>query len=374
MGSLLLDSITKEVVMIMSMKKTASVILSAVILILSCGCGASSQQNSEAPEIPAKQDITSCTKELFAMDTYMTVTAYGEKAEKAVGEALSEIQRLDALLSTENTESEISLLNKKGSAKLSEDSTYLYEKAKYIYDTTGGAYDITIYPLMKLWGFDGGEPSLPEDSEIKAVLANIGSDRLKYSDGTLTLGQSQGIDLGGIAKGYTSGRIMQIFEENDISSGVVSLGGNVQCYKKKPDGSLWRCGITDPDNPDDTSSLIGKVEVEDKAVITSGGYERFFTDEKSGVTYHHIMDPETGYSAKSGLKSVSIVSSDGTLADGLSTACFVLGREKALKYWENHRKECDMILVTDDGEVIVTSGISGAFSSDRDFTVYNGSR
>ena len=357
----------------MPVKKIIIFMLAAMMLCLSCGCGVFSQNSSSNDSgISANQDIPSCTKELFAMDTYMTVTAYGEKADKAVSEALSEIQRLDDLLSTENAESEISLLNKNGSAKLSEDSRYLYEKAEYIFSTTGGAYDITVYPLMKLWGFDGGEPSLPEESKIKAVLEKVGADRLEYTDGTLKLGKPQGIDLGGIAKGYTSDRIMKIYEKNNITSGVVSLGGNVQCYNRKPDGSLWHCGITDPDNPQDSSVLIGKVEVENKAVITSGGYERYFKDRKSGITYHHIMDPETGYSAKSGLKSVTIVSSDGTLADGLSTACFVLGQDKALKYWQQHKEEFDMILVTDDGKVIVTEGISDKYTSDREYTVYNG--
>ncbi len=315
---------------------------------------------------PNNGKIQSCTKELFAMDTYMTVTAYGDNAETAVSESLKEIQRLDALLSTGSDSSEITLLNNSGSAVLSEDSRYLFEKADSIYKSTNGAYDITVFPLMRLWGFQGDDPSLPTETDIKKTLELVGMDRVKYDNGKITLGSGQSVDFGGIAKGYTGDRIMKIFEEYDIISGVISLGGNVQCYKIKTDGSLWRCGITDPNDP---SGMIGKVEVADKAVITSGGYERFFTDEKTGKTYHHIMDPSTGYSADNGLISVTIVSRDGTLADGLSTACFVLGEEKAVEFWKQHSSEFDMILVTDNNRIIVTEGIGDCFSSEHDFEV-----
>lgn len=360
----------------MKIKKIIVLLMSAVMVSVFSGCdtnktaGETSLLSINEEQYNDDGEIPVCTKELFAMDTYMTVTAYGKNAEKAVSDALDEIRRLDDLLSAENENSEIYLLNKNGSGKLSDDSKYLFDKAKYIYETTEGAYDITVYPLMKLWGFAGGEPSLPDDKSIKETVSNIGMDKLKYENSTLTLGKNQGIDLGGIAKGYASQRIMTIFEQNDIISGVVSLGGNVQCYKTKTDGSLWRCGITDPNSPEDTSSLIGKAEVSDKAVITSGGYERFFTDEKTQKTYHHIMNPKTGYSVDNGVISVTIVSADGTLADGLSTACFVMGEKKALDYWKQHSSEFDMVLVTDDGRIIVTEGIGETFSSDREFTVY----
>ncbi|MEE3404779.1 MAG: FAD:protein FMN transferase, partial [Acutalibacteraceae bacterium] len=167
--------------------------------------------------------------------------------------------------------------------------------------------------------------------------------------------------------GYTSQRIMEIFREYGITSGVVSLGGNVQCYGTKPDGSLWRCGITDPDHPDDTSALSGVISVDDKAVITSGGYERYFTE--NGKTYHHIINPENGYPADSGLKSVTIVSADGTLADGLSTACFVMGKEKSFAFWREHPELFDMVLITNENEILVTEGLKENFSSRKDYTI-----
>ena len=355
-------------------KSTVAVLLCALAL-TACNTEEKSESSavSEISEVSEAsqavgEDSTSATEDIFAMDTFMTVTAYGTNAKKAVSEAIKEIQRLDALLSVKSESGEVYAINQNGGGTLSKDTTVLVEKALWIYETTGGAYDITVYPLMQLWGFTGDAPSLPESDRITEVLKKCGSDQLTYKEGVLTLGKGQGIDFGGIAKGYTSARIMEIFEENNVESGVVSLGGNVQCFRRKTDGTLWRCGITDPDSPDD-GSLIGKVEIEDKAVITSGGYERFFTDEKSGETYHHIMDPKTGYPAKNGLKSVTIVSDDGTLADGLSTACFVLGAEDAVKYWKKYSEKFDMILMTDEGKLVVTGGLENSFSSDLEFEI-----
>lgn len=332
--------------------------LAAAVMLLFCGCGQEKSRNEELPH---------ATKEIFAMDTYMTVTAYGQQAEAAVTAARKEIQRLDALLSVGDKESEISRINAVGKGVLSEDSQKLLEKSRWIYENTDGAYDITVYPLMKLWGFFDDRQAVPAQEEIDRVLTDSGFDKLYDDNGNLQLGKGQGIDFGGIAKGYAGDRIMQIFGEYDIVSGVISLGGNVQCFGSRTDGEPWRCGVTDPDHPEDSGSLLGVVRVSDKAVITSGGYERFFIE--NGKTYHHIMNPATGYPAESGLRSVTIVSRDGTLADGLSTACFVMGKEKAVSFWKQHFDEFDMILLTEDNELFITGGIQSSFTSDRGFMV-----
>ena len=169
------------------------------------------------------------------------------------------------------------------------------------------------------------------------------------------------IDFGGIAKGYTSARIMDIFRACGIKSGLVNLGGNVQALGTKKDGSSWRVAVKDPQ---DTDQYLGVLSIQDKAVITSGGYERYF--EQDGRTYHHIIDPKTGYPVENGLISVSIVTADGTLADGLSTSVFIMGKEAATEYWRNHSDEFDMILMTDDREIYVTEGIADSFESEMD--------
>ena len=342
------------------MKDKRGILISFLILIcILCGCTNEVNDVKKTPE---------ATRELFAMDTIMSITVYGDKCEAAADEAVNEIKRLDELLSVGNDNSEVSKINTSGSGILSEDCRILTEEALEIYRTTGGAYDMTVYPLMKLWGFIGNNPSLPDDKDIQNVCKIIGSDKLSFDGKKLTIGKNQGIDFGGIAKGYTSSKIMDIFKKYDVVSGIVSLGGNVQCYNKKPDGSLWKCGITDPSDPGNSGSLLGIVQGNDIAVITSGGYERYFSDE-NGKTYHHIMDPSTGYPAESDLSSVTVVSGNGMLADGLSTACFVMGKDKALEYWRSYGKDFELILYTADKRLYITEGLKNSFSSEYQYEI-----
>ena len=291
----------------------------------------------------------------------MTVTAYGDNAQKGVTDAIAEIQRLDNLLSIGKEDSEISKLNKSGCAALSDDTAVMVTKALDLYKSTGGAFDITVLPLMELWGFTTQEYYVPTEDEIQSTLQRVGADKLTWDESTktLTLGDKQEIDLGGIAKGFTSSRIMEIFKKDGVTCGMVSLGGNVHLLGTKQDGSAWRVGIQDPNN---TNDMLGVLEANDCAVITSGAYERNF--EKDGVTYHHIIDPATGKPSNSGLTSVTIVSKDGTLADGLSTSLFVMGKDKAIAYWKQHADEFDTILVDKDRNVYITEGIAGNFSPD----------
>ena len=347
-----------------------------------------------------KNKEVSASEELFAMDTVMTVSATGKRAEEAVKASVEEIRRLDALWSVGEEDSEISRLNRHESVELSEDTARLLERAVEIGSDTDGAFDITIYPLMEAWGFTTGEYRVPSEAELEELLRHVdvrllddpGSEDNGSGTETSDMSSSGGhtdeterganprngytlpedvqIDPGGIAKGYTSDRIMEIFEEYGISGGLVSLGGNVEAWHTREDGSAWRVGIRNPDPSHpalSSAELIGVVEAEDRAVITSGGYERFF--EKNGTTYHHILDPGTGRPTDGGLISVTVVSPDGCLADGLSTALFVMGRDKALDYWKEHSGEFDAVLVEEDGSISVTSGLEDNFTSDLPFTV-----
>jgi thiamine biosynthesis lipoprotein len=168
------------------------------------------------------------------------------------------------------------------------------------------------------------------------------------------------IDLGGIAKGYTSSRVMDIFREHGVKHGLVSLGGNVQAIGTKKNGKPWRVAIQ---NPESEMEYLGVLNIEDKCVITSGGYERFF--EKDGVHYHHIIDPRTGYPADSGLISATIISEDGALADGLSTSLFIMGKDEAEKYWREHADDFDYILEDEDGTLYVTEGADEILTTDN---------
>lgn len=307
------------------------------------------------------------SRDIFAMDTYMTLTAYGKNAKKALDEAVDEINNIEQLVSTGIDSSEVSQINKNGKGSVSETTGYLIKRSKEIYDSTNGVFDITIYPIMQAWGFPTENYCVPGKKELKKLRGLMGADHVLYDEKKqeVTLNkEGMKIDLGGIAKGYTSSKVMDIFKENGISSAVISLGGNVQTLNGKPDGSDWRVAV---ENPADTGSYIGVLSIKDKAVITSGGYERYF--KQDGKTYHHIIDPANGYPANNGLTSVTIVSDDGTLADGLSTSLFIMGPEKAQKYWKEHSDEFDTILVKDDGSILVSEGIADYFTSESDFTI-----
>ena len=312
-------------------------------------------------------DDAEAVRDVFAMDTYMTVKAYGSNGDAAVDAAVDEINRLDALLSTGKKDSEIGQINANNGGQLSEDGAVLMERSLDLYKSTNGAFDVAIYPVMKAWGFTDGNYQVPDADTLKATLELADPSLIDYDKETSTVRFKKDgvqIDLGGIAKGYTSSRIMDIYKEKGVTSGLVNLGGNAQVFGTKPDGSLWRVAVQSPDSEDE---YLGVLETKDKAIITSGGYERYF--EKDGVTYHHIIDPSTGYPADNGLISVTIVSADGTLADGLSTSLFVMGKDKATDYWKAHSDEFDMILLTDDEKLYVSEGIKDSFTSDREFEI-----
>ncbi len=327
--------------------------------------GTNSAENAASSSSSAAD--ASSSRDIFAMDTYMTVTAYGPNAEMAVDQAQQEIERLDALLSTGAETSEVAQINANGGGTLSEDTTYLLERSLDLYDSTNGVFDIAIYPLMDAWGFTTGNYTVPSDEMIENLLPLTDANNIIYDKDESSISFAKDgmkIDFGGIAKGYTSGRIADIYRECGVTSGLINLGGNVQVVGTKTDGSKWRVAVQSPETEDD---YLGILSTADRAVITSGGYERYF--EQDGVKYHHIIDPSTGHPANNGLVSVTIVSVDGTLADGLSTSLFIMGKDKAAEYWRAHSDEFDTILEDEDGILYVTEGIADDFTSDHETNI-----
>lgn len=301
----------------------------------------------------------------FAMDTVMSVTAYGGNSESAVNEVVKEINRLDALLSVQNENSEIFRLNRDKKLSVSDDTLALLKRAKEICTFTDGAFDITTEPLTRIWGFYSGlENKVPSQAEIDSALKSVGNEHMKITENSIELDKSTSVDLGGIAKGYAALKAAQLLEEKGISSAIMSLGGNVRAIGSKPDGSDWIVAVADPD---DNEKQIGTLSVNDKAVVTSGGYQRYF--EENGQIYHHIMDTKTGYPAKSGLKSVTVVSEDDVLADALSTALFVMGIEKSTDLYSRSNTLFGAVFVTDENEIYITENLKNSFSSQRSFEV-----
>lgn len=301
--------------------------------------------------------------EFFAMDTFMRVLAYGEEEsrEAAVNAAKEEVERLEKLFSTESKTSEIAKVNALGEGAVSEDTLSLLKRAKELCTLTNGAFDISIYPLMQAWGFPEKTYHVPSDTEISELKKKVDAAQIIIDEENkrVCFGmEGMQIDLGGIAKGFASTRIMEIYRERGMVSGLVSLGGNVQVLGTKPDGSLWNIALQNPDGGED---YLGVLQIKNCAVITSGSYERYF--EQDGVRYHHILDPATGYPADSEFVSVTVVSEDGTLADGLSTALFIMGKERAIQFWREYSEEFDAVLYTKDQELYITEGIAKVFSS-----------
>ena len=473
-------------------------------------------------EEPEHRDDGGVSMNVFAMDTYMNLLAYGDRAEEAIVAAAAEIHRIDDLLSTGNPESEISKINAAGGGEVSDFTAGLIAESQTLYKETGGLFDIAIYPVMKLWGFPTQEYRVPEKAEIEAALkladpsaitvgsapapaapaaaegatsaaeetapaedpkddsaedagvpeeaqeaapaeepaaspeedaavpeeaqeaepqaaeapavpetattpaesaeapaeepvaapekdaaapeeaqeaapaaaeastaaapaaeetapAEAAGDTAAGDTATgaaaaapeeapkvqITFGiPGMEIDLGGIAKGYTSSRVMEIFKEYGVEHGLVSLGGNVQALGGKQDGNPWRVAIQ---NPESELDYLGVLEIKDKCVITSGGYERFF--EQDGVRYHHIIDPRTGSPADSGIISSTIISSDGALADGLSTSLFIMGLEEAEKYWRANADKFDFVLEDRSGKLYISEGAAKMITTEMDMEV-----
>lgn len=295
---------------------------------------------------------------LFAMNTYMTFTAYGEHGEAALEEAMARIQELEALWSVTNEESEIYQANHSGgqAVPVSEETGNLISFALAMAERTQGALDPTIYPVLTAWGFTTDTKQVPSQAQIDELLPLADYSKISLTGTSLTIPAGMEMDLGAVGKGYTADLATEVLREHHITSGIISLGGNIQVIGSRPDGSDWRIGVRAPWEEDN----LGVLEISDAAVVTSGGYENYFEDE-GGNIYWHILDPSTGYPADSGLQAVTIVGQEGKLCDALSTALFVMGVEQAEVYWRENGG-FDMLLVTDEKEILITEGIADRFT------------
>ena len=318
----------------------SAALLSAAFLLTGCS-GAPAQ----GPE----------TATFFAMDTAMDFTVYGDAA--LLDEAETLIGSLEEQVSVTDEHSDIYAIDHTGSGSLSGNAAELMEQALELCRRTGGALDISVYPIVQAWGFTTGSYQVPDEETIQSLLPLVDYTQIQYdaATGVVTLPAGMEIDLGSVAKGYAGQLAAQMLREHGVQSALLNLGGNVQTVGTKPDGSPWQIGIKDPQGEDAMMVL----SVEDQAVVTSGGYERYF--EQDGQTYWHIMDPSTGHPADSGLLSVTIVGDEGVVCDGLSTALFVMGLEKAADLWAQSG-DFEAVFVTASGEVYITEGLRDRFA------------
>ncbi|MCR4651300.1 MAG: FAD:protein FMN transferase [Lachnospiraceae bacterium] len=317
-----------------------------------------------------------CRRDIFAMNTYMTVSVTGKDCEAAAEEAVREIERLDRELSATSDSSKVAQLNKEGRGIVSTDMMFLFNTSKKVYDMTGGGFDITTYPLKKAWGFDTGEYRIPSEEELHELLPLVDMRLIEVNEdsGEIVMPEGMETDFGGIAKGYAADRIVGLLKNYDIDSAIINLGGNVRVYGSKDNGEAYRVAIRCPEEytnvvngSGDDRDYLGILSVNDKAVITSGSYERFF--EYEGKKYHHIIDPATGYPVDSGLVSVTVIGEDGATCDALSTGIFVGGLDMAKAFYSRFHEDYDLILLDEDGTIYATEGVADDLETDGDLII-----
>lgn len=318
------------------------------------GNGASDSSDRTAVRADKKEEFI----ELFAMDTYMTITAYGNQSKYALQAAETRIRELERLWSVTDQGSELYMLNHNGGVPVDVDkvTAKAVSFALAMAERTDGALEPTIYPVLTAWGFTTSSYQIPSQDELDTLLRLVGYEKVLLEGQTITLPEGVQMDLGAVAKGYTADIATSILKDNRITSALIDLGGNIQVIGSKPDGSKWRIGIKDAYG----DGSIGVLTVEDCAVVSSGGYERYFIGD-DGQTYWHIIDPSTGKPADSGLVSATVICKEGRLGDALSTALFVMGLRNAEAHWREY-DDFEMILMTQDNELYITEGLETDFT------------
>lgn len=306
---------------------------------------------------------------MYTICTITVVSSSEEKAREAIEAAFDEIKRLEWLLDYYSPESEITAINKaagKFPVRVSKETLDIIKKSVYIAEVTDGAFNPTIGPVMKLWGFSRQRQghSLPSRKEIDRALRLIDYRKIRIDEARseiLLEKEGMEINLGGIAKGYAADRAIDVIKEKGIKAALVAIAGDIKGFGLKPNAEPWKVGIQDPrphkktadGNP--SKEIFASLDLRDRAISTSGDYQRFFVE--GGKRYHHIIDPETGYPAMSQVISASVIADEGYMADGLSTGVFVLGPEKGIALLES--MGLDGVIVDSERNVYITQNLKG---------------
>lgn len=319
------------------MKRTVALTAALALLMTVCACVPS------APAVPPKQTLS-----LTAMDTVMTLVAYTGD-EGFLPSLQEEITRCEGLFDAGDPASDVAKINAAdGPVTVSDETAAVLSAAFEANRQTGGAFDCTIAPVVDLWGFDTGNYGVPGKAEIQNALLFTGGDAITLDGTVVTRAPYAAVTLGGIAKGALGDRLMALCEAAQVPA-VLSLGGNIVLAGDNPHGGLWSVGVQSPTG----SGIALSFSCEGgRSVVTSGGYERYF--EYQGKTYHHILDPKTGFPADSDLQSVTVIGTDGAMCDALSTGLFVMGYEKAVAFAEEHDDYAYLFMTAD---TVYTRGV-----------------
>lgn len=326
-------------------KRFCAALLSACLLLSAGACAPQREKMSDSLE---------------AMDTFMTIEVYGASGNE-LSSVRANIEALDKRLSVTNEkgeDNEIFRVNQNGAGMVSPDVADLAEQALTLCRETDGALDITVLPVVEEWGFISKNYHIPTAERLAKLLPLVDYTQVSCKNNTLKLNKSgMKLDFGAVAKGYIADKATDILRSADCKSAILNLGGTIAAFGEKQNGQPWRVGIADPDN---SATFMGYLSCKDKIIATSGSYERSFAGA-DGKVYSHIIDPKTGIPVDNGILSVTIISDSGVRSDGLSTALFVMGRDRAETYYRRH-SGFDYVMLTADKKAYVTAGAAESFT------------
>lgn len=325
--------------------RTACILLICIGTLISCSSDRRSSYQKSRP----------------LLDTYVTITVVSEspdRADTAIEKAFNRIERFGDLVNFYSEKSEVSAINRNAGIQgvsVSAETLDLIEKAISVATISEGAFDPTIGPQIRLWDFV--KKARPSDDEIRKnrILVNYRNVHVDKKNATVFL-KKKGmlLDLGGIAKGYAADLAVESLKQSGMSAGLVSVAGDIKAFGLKPDKKAWVVGIQNPRQTDRDDEIIARVTLRDKAISTSGDYQRFFIMD--GRRYHHLLIPGTGYPADS-CQSVSVIADEGVMTDALSTALFILGPAKGLEL--ANTMGIDAMIIDRNGSLHTTSGLQG---------------
>ncbi len=288
------------------------------------------------------------------MNTLFEIVLYTDlgasTAGKTADEAFAVAEKLENKYSTTITNSFVFQLNSGSLPRsMDEEETRIIRDSLLFSKKTGGAFDITVFPLVKLWGFINQEYRLPGPASIKQTLPFIGYHSIRLTSNTIKMPSHTQLDLGGILKGYAVDRMVEFLQNKNIAAGIVNAGGNLKVFGVKSDNTPWKIGIRHPREPGEIYKIITLKDGE--SVSTSGDYERFFIT--NSIRYFHILDPKTGYPAMNGITSVTVLSPSAEDADALSTGIFVLGLSKGLSFADSNK--LPVFIISEKGTNLIST-------------------
>ena len=319
------------------MKKYVSLILVLCLVILSfCSCS---------------RNVYPLSSTLIMMDTVVTVTIYDGDDDVLSG-AMKLCKQYENLLSRTIEGSDVYEINHSSGqpVQVSDDTAELLKTALDIAEKSKGAFDPTVLPLVELWDVTNSK-TVPSDSDIQTALQSVNYKNISLDGNTVTAKNGAQLDLGGIAKGFISDKLKIYLKENGVKSAIINLGGNTLLVGDK-NGKDFSVGVQKPLGKQ--NELSARITMSDKTAVTSGVYQRYF--EQNGKIYHHILDPKTGYPTDNGIYAVTVLTNSSTVADGLSTACLILGIEKGAELAKQYGAE--LFFIDKNGEITLTDGLS----------------